>query len=353
MSGEYSVHLPTGMTIKALVIGPNRAQRFNGTTLVAMSSIADSAWETGLVTMTEQLTDDDTPTGIYVGDHPAELTTTGSYLIEYYDGTVTVGEQNVALQIDEYVNGGGVASTVNAAGLQEAVGRYLGIGTSGWDSDDEDKIDEAILSGRRQFYWPINGHRWSFLRPVQEIDTVVDQADYDLPSSFGGMVGPRIYYSAGDGVWRQVPLVPIGTILAERQQDIGSGVPRIASYVPKTTDGTAAQGFTLALSPAANAVYTLKYQFQVVPSSIGAEYAWGGAEHYETIVAACLAAAERLYRETTVQQEYFKERLMASIESDVRHAPANIGNYRGRGSEPPALSRSNYVTVGGVLYDNT
>ncbi len=50
------------------------APRWNGSAVVARSSILDANWTTGMVTCTEELTADGTPTGHFVGDVPAGMT---------------------------------------------------------------------------------------------------------------------------------------------------------------------------------------------------------------------------------------------------------------------------------------
>jgi len=80
MSGEIAIKLPlTGLTLKALVLGPDRSKRWNGSAMAAISSVADADWETGMVDLIEQVTSDATATKIYVGDFPTGITTPGDY----------------------------------------------------------------------------------------------------------------------------------------------------------------------------------------------------------------------------------------------------------------------------------
>ena len=90
MSNE--LFIPTGVVASggspgAIVWGQNRTQRWNGSAMVATSTIMSSAWSNGVVSLSEQMTGD-TPTPLgtarYVGSFPSGITTPGEYEIEYF-----------------------------------------------------------------------------------------------------------------------------------------------------------------------------------------------------------------------------------------------------------------------------
>ena len=100
MAGEIVIKLPTtGLTLKAMIVGPDRNYRWNNAALALFASIADVDWATGMVILTEQSSSDATATGIYVGTFPAAITTAGEFLILFYSGAaptpgqVALGQQ--------------------------------------------------------------------------------------------------------------------------------------------------------------------------------------------------------------------------------------------------------------------
>jgi hypothetical protein len=100
MSGELNIkYSATGKTVLALILGSNRTTRWNGTAMIAISSVTAANWTTGMVTLTEQATSDSTHTATYVGDFPAGITSPGDYAVEYYLSTATTpGSQAVGMQ---------------------------------------------------------------------------------------------------------------------------------------------------------------------------------------------------------------------------------------------------------------
>ncbi len=100
MAGELNLkHTASGVTILALILGQNRTTRWNGTALVAISSVSDANWTTGMITLTEQQTSNNTRTAIYVGDFPLGIATPGEYVVEYYLSTAaTPGSPSIGVQ---------------------------------------------------------------------------------------------------------------------------------------------------------------------------------------------------------------------------------------------------------------
>lgn len=365
MSGEYQVHLQSGLTVFALIFDQDRTKLWNGTAFVAISSVADADWADGAVACAEQTTAGSTGTGIYVGDRPAGIESAGPLLVEFYSGTPTPGAPNWAIQFDN-ANTAGVVEAVTATQLKVEVADYLGYGRNSegvgtaWSADVLAKLSAIVLSGARQFYWPPPldgkgvGHRWSFLQPKTTLSLVTGTADYTLPAGFGGLIG-RMYYSAGDDVLQDVDIVGLGAILRERQRDPDSSPPTMAAYYANESDGASAQTWTLAVGPGVpDGDYTLHYQFQATPSSIAGAYNLGGESHYETLLASCLAVAEGRYQDSDTsgrKEAYWLQRLAASVALDRRNAPDHLGPY---GDKPDRYCRSRvsgYVTFGGVLYD--
>jgi hypothetical protein len=102
VAGELNLkHAASGKTILALILGQNRATRWNGTAMAAISSVSDANWTAGMVTLTEQLTSNNTPTTTYVGNFPAGIAAPGEYAVQYYlntaaaPGSPAIGTQEV------------------------------------------------------------------------------------------------------------------------------------------------------------------------------------------------------------------------------------------------------------------
>ena len=100
MSGELNIkYSATGKTILALILGSDRTTRWNGSAMVAISSVSDANWTTGMATLIEQTTSGSTKTATYVGNFPAGITTAGEYEVEYYLSTAaTPGSQAIGVQ---------------------------------------------------------------------------------------------------------------------------------------------------------------------------------------------------------------------------------------------------------------
>ena len=148
--------LPLGITGRS-VIGLIRQQhgenRWNGTALVAPSTIADDDWETGFVTMSERLTSDGTPTGDYEGEVPSELPA-GDYQILYYystdaaPGSLDVGYQDFSWDGSAMVGENTVASNVAAAkAAAEAVDTLTKTGGGGDLAAMPASVWSALISG--------------------------------------------------------------------------------------------------------------------------------------------------------------------------------------------------------------
>jgi hypothetical protein len=69
----YFVFTPGYGSLGVILLGEDRSTRWNSTALVSISSIASSAWDTGVIAAIEQLTEDDQPTGIYVYNVPSGI----------------------------------------------------------------------------------------------------------------------------------------------------------------------------------------------------------------------------------------------------------------------------------------
>ena len=98
--------------------------------------------------------------------------------------------------------------------------------------------------------------------------------------------------------------------------------------------------------PAPDAVYELFYRYRKKPAVLATtQYAAGGTEHAETILASCFEIASGGKRDL---HNRFMEKLKSSIDLDrMEQAPETLG-YNGDGSGSFSIERtSGYVTYAG------
>jgi hypothetical protein len=253
--------------------------------------------------------------------------------------------------------------SIKYADLLAEVGRYLGYGrdTAQWSGDERADVDTAIDSGLRQFYVPpplpndrlgsFIGHQWSFLRPVDILVTAVGTSAYDMPDDFGGLQG-GFTFNAGSDRKTTVVTVGEGQIRALQQQSSRTGPPTFAAIRPKASDGSIGTRYEVVFWPTPDAVYTLLYRKVALALRLSDAYPYplGGMEHGETIMAACLAAAEKRMTNTKgVHWDTFIERLNASVAKDRDVSTPDFMGYNGNHDNSENSSgRASKVTYNGL-----
>lgn len=225
--------------------------------------------------------------------------------------------------------------------LQAEVGFYLGFGRSptddNWDAEKIAVVKAVIKAGLSAFYWPKplgsgKAHSWSFLRPVETFATVSGTYAYALPADFGGFDGGMVI----DESTAYPPLRKTGIPEVMKCQGASpqlTGTPRIFADGPRVNAGLLEQTFEVWLHPTPNAVLTMRYRYRINPKMIdvGRPHPLGGAQHSDTILASCLAIAERRVNDTSGDYQIeFAEKLAASISLDCNEQPDHFG-YNGDG----------------------
>jgi hypothetical protein len=260
-------------------------------------------------------------------------------------------------------------ATLTQSSLKAQIGFYLGWkDPAAWTATQIAELNTVIARGLRQFYTPpvlpneAAIHQWSFLRPIATLATVADQDTYDLPANFGALIG-QMHFSAADDQWTPIQIVNVGRIEAMRTRDLSNGAPVCAAVTPKVpgaeedAEGEADQRFSLIVQPAPDAIYTIRYRYQIVPVSLDDStvvYPLGGECHAETILQSCLAIAELMYNDLPgPQNELWMQRLRASIAFDRKQAPETLGYNRDNSDCPDMPVPRRFVTYGGQLYDGT
>lgn len=234
--------------------------------------------------------------------------------------------------------------------FRAAVGTYLGFGRGAvygepaWDDRTSSVIDDCVASGIRQFLTPPPvtpggaSYDWSFLRPVANISLPQGVQSVQLPDDFGGVAGEAVLSQATAQItWRLKYGNPDFVRQLYAQEPSASGKPLHLAIEPaKDVGALQGQRFNLLVFPIPDAAYTLQVTYYILPDMItGAHpFPYGGSAHAETILASCLAIAERR-RDNMVgeQNDYWKERLAASMARDRLFKPQDLGRNADRSDD--------------------
>lgn len=239
-------------------------------------------------------------------------------------------------------------STLNLklADLEAEVGFYLGWGRGtafaepAWDDRQQREVTLCVNRGLRSFYFPaplpgeIASYDWSFIRPHVALTLLSgsDPSVVALPDDFGGIEGVLRLFDSGRPSFA-VRVVPEAFVRRKFEElPDATGQPQYACVQPKKgTTTTRGQRFQLFVWPIADQDYTIQLQYYLLPDALSGTfpYAYGGAMHAETILAAVKAAAEQHQNgERGIEHDYFVERLRASVSLDRRNK-AQVFGYNG------------------------
>jgi hypothetical protein len=230
--------------------------------------------------------------------------------------------------------------------LRVAVADFLGWGRnsegagSDWTTDVENRLDDILNSGYRQFLAPPilpgenTAHRWSFLRPTATFDTAASDYLYDMPSDFGAIIGD-ILYDEDEDISRVIRHTSPGQIDRKRAIDDAEGRPDWFALRPKSAAQTAEQTMECMLYPTPDAAYGLIYHYDARAQGLSSTnlYPLGGQDHAETLLQSCRDIAAQRYQDDPAGPEHdlFMQRLQASVEYDRRQSPQFLGfNNDGR-----------------------
>lgn len=157
---------------------------------------------------------------------------------------------------------------------------------------------------------------------------------YTLPDDFGGFINPTLNFISENNKIYDVRRVSVQEILAMRQREQFAVAyqPMYASDIPvNSTSATEGQRFELLLFPTPVEAGYLEAQYFAVQDQASSSYpfAKGGGVHGETLLAACMAAAEmEKDKRPGAWKQQFIERLAASVAHDRKTMPRNLGfNY--------------------------
>jgi|GEM_PF-2332145 len=268
----------------------------------------------------------------YTFTEPAEGLAYTAYVEIVYGGQTYHFERSVT--------GHQTAPTIGLLDFSELcveIADMLGLGrdSTEWSTDETSRLGRIVNSGYWQFLYPPPRpgehipHRWRFLTPTTSFDTVVDDYDYDLGTTFGGIEGD-LTYAADDGEYHSIQLTGEAEIRQKRQGfSTLTGSPDFAAYRPKNVNQGDAQDWELILFPTPDAVYTITYSGPVTVTELSATYPYplGGQPHQETLLQSCRDKAAQFLNDDSASAEHglFLERLSASVEWDRRNGPRMLG----------------------------
>lgn len=257
--------------------------------------------------------------------------------------------------------------TITFDELAGEVGAFLGYGRGvkyqqpEWDSEQEFAIRSCVKAGLHNFYYPApqpgeSAHSWSFLSPTKEFTLASGARTVLLPEDFGGVLGGVFNATTSVCPYQLQPRDKSWIDLEFVRSSSQTGAPRyFAVRAQAAVRDTAEQREELYVFPEADAAYTLRVSYYLVPAATDGthQHCYGGRAHAQTILESCLAVAEqRLNAKVREHTAAFAQRLAASIGLDRRHQPQQLGQMQGEELQfrDGRWLGSTTVTVNGVTY---
>jgi hypothetical protein len=232
--------------------------------------------------------------------------------------------------------------------LQVAVGVFAGWGSDSeaWSATETAIILDCVQSGLSRFYFPEpqfqNGvtYEWSFLKPLGTAPFPAGATVADLPDDYNSIEGPVTIQAVGV-VSQPYKIWMVNPGIIEEKYSIyatQTGPPMFCAILPiKGTSPDKSQRMQLYLFPQADMDYILQFQYSINPNMLttDAPYAYGGAQHAETIKESCLAVFEERYDDTPggPHSMAFTKRMLASIGMDRRNKSPRAGYNRDASDE--------------------
>lgn len=232
---------------------------------------------------------------------------------------------------------------ITKAYLKRLIGRIMNFGPhpAGWNHKQSSEVAIVLDRGLRQFYDPVivnslHSHEWSFMRPLYTFSTVADQYIYDMPDDFVMLLGPILFSPETTTLMEQMEEMPLYKVRQLLQVDSG-GRPRVCAINSKVAPGIGGVRWELWLAPKPDAEYSLTLQYKSDPLAMSDEATlpYGGQSHYETVIEACLAAAEAFQEKKGMHNNRFLELLAASISRDQKQSSPDWIGYNHDPSDRP------------------
>lgn len=257
---------------------------------------------------------------------------------------------------------------IGSIGFEAGWGRGADNGDEEWDDYKLATLKSVMKSGLRQFYKPPPdqsgvSHSWSFLKPMATLTLPSGEKELLLPADFGGVSGDLVLSTTAGGAPGTIRVTG-GVRARYALNPSATGRPTHVEIEPLRTVAKAhGQRWQFVFWPEPNDDFTIQFYYSIMGEMLTGElpYAYGGAEHSETILASCLAIWEQRIDDIDRGPRYrfWMERLATSISMDRQKRAQNLG-YNGDRSDSRYERRNNRNAHGtgypalrynGVLYD--
>jgi hypothetical protein len=193
--------------------------------------------------------------------------------------------------------------------------------------------------------------------------SVTADGDYQMVDGFGGLDGD-LYFDESNDAFLPLRHTSEGNVLAARQRESGvvspTSKPVMAAIVPiNSTSANEGQRWKIMVwpIPTGGDLLTISFKYHALQNalSLTRPYALGGAAHFETLLASCLAVAEQFLNDTAgLMTNRWYERLSASVSFDrTRNLPSTYGYNADRSTMPYIYERrrrDSRVSFNGIFY---
>ncbi len=213
--------------------------------------------------------------------------------------------------------------------LRRETGMYLGYDRDPANHKPLQILDMADILGKamRSWYFPVvDGvvYKWSFLQRTGLVVTIAAQSEYDLPEDFASLSNECLYYAA-ESERTKVSRRSEGMVLSMLASSWTDASPPL--YYAVRTKGSMEKGrplHELLLYPVPSTTdIEISFRYSSIPPALSESdpYPLGGELHAETILAACLAAAEqKIEDQAGLHTANFQKLLAGSIALDRENA---------------------------------
>ena len=201
---------------------------------------------------------------------------------------------------------------LNRGYIEKMIGLYAGYGPNAltWSAGQRKQVMEFMRGMvRRVLNPPVlppdkTPHQWSFLTPLETIETQAGKDTYELPAAFASFDGP-ITYLPGQYRWFD-PIKIMGEHQLRQMQQFEHTTlyPRYAALIPRPPSKTVGTRYELLFWPPPDGLYTLQYRYRLsdtalVESEVNRDFIPGGDVHLRTFLEAGTVRSTGLAVSTT------------------------------------------------------
>lgn len=182
-------------------------------------------------------------------------------------------------------------------------------------------------------------HTWSWSQPWDTLDITADDRDYNLPSTFGGLLQGPVWTGEASENLPQIRMVTAEQMAVLRREEVNDATstddPFYVAIVPRDfSSSSSASQWNLLTYPTPSDDRTLRYRYVVqrLAATDAAIYIAGGDPFDQIILYGAMHSLMLEFNRTDVQYQTEYDRLMiAAIEADrTRHRTVRYENLSGR-----------------------